>query len=591
VVAVRRSLPERRLPQIDRPTKLDVLGTSAPAMPFTARSHRWWLAGLVAAALVVAAVLTWPRLRPFPSQPLRIGYEFDPPYHYRGDDGRPRGIAVDIVDEAARRAGVRLEWTFFPGSRWTLVRDGHADLWPLLAILPEREGQVHISAPYLTSDLYLLVPEGLPTPPATFEGEVGVQSLPLMRRYLETTFPKAKPRIYKTTQMVARAVCDGAVPVGVVSVGTATSTLRLPPDACHERLRPVKVSDASIDLGIGASLRYGFVADRLRGEIDGMATDGTLSGILLPYSITSAAEVMATFEVALTRRRVRVLQGGLGLAAIAVAAMVVLGVALVRSNRRTLAAIAAQRDLEAQLHEREHLEAVGRLAGGIAHDFNNAMTVIGGYCELLLVDATPNDPRRAPLEEMQKAGVHAASLVRQLLAFSRRQIVQPVRVSVHGVLTELTPMLRRLLGEDVELVVSREDGDDTILIDPGQLQQVALNLSANARDAMPHGGRLSFAVGATSLDGREAESLQLSPGSYVRLCVTDTGVGMDEETRRHAFEPFFTTKAFGSGSGLGLATVYGVVKQAGGAARVASAPGQGTTFDLYFPATPVETPA
>jgi signal transduction histidine kinase len=181
--------------------------------------------------------------------------------------------------------------------------------------------------------------------------------------------------------------------------------------------------------------------------------------------------------------------------------------------------------------------------------------------------------------------------VRQLLAFSRRQIVQPVRVSVHGVLTELTPMLRRLLGEDVELVVSREDGDDTILIDPGQLQQVALNLSANARDAMPHGGRLSFAVGATSLDGREAESLQLSPGSYVRLCVTDTGVGMDEETRRHAFEPFFTTKAFGSGSGLGLATVYGVVKQAGGAARVASAPGQGTTFDLYFPATPVETPA
>jgi signal transduction histidine kinase len=273
----------------------------------------------------------------------------------------------------------------------------------------------------------------------------------------------------------------------------------------------------------------------------------------------------------------------LSLAILALAAMSVLGVALLRSNRRTLAALAAQRDLEAQLHRREHLEAVGRLAGGIAHDFNNVMTVVGGYCELLLVDSLPNDPRRGPLEEMQKASSHAAGLVRQLLAFSRRQIVQPIRVSASTVLTDLRPMLQRLLGEDVELAVSREAEDDWILIDPGQLQQVALNLSVNARDAMPHGGRLRFTIASVRLDGAAATVLELTPGAYVHVRVADTGSGMDEETRRHAFEPFYTTKPFGAGSGLGLATVYGVVKQAGGAAAITSRPGEGTTFDLYFP--------
>jgi signal transduction histidine kinase len=553
-------------------------------MALTAVSGRWWFAAFVGAGLVLVAILAWPRVRPIPPQPLRIGFEFDPPYHYRGDDGRPQGMAVDIVDAAARRIGLKLEWVYFKDSSWSLVRDGKADLWPLLTILPERKGFVHISAPYLTSDLYLLVPQGLPTPPSTYEGEVGVLGLPLMRRFLEQTYPKARPRTYSTTQLVGRAVCNGEVPVGVVSVGTATAALRLPVDTCHERLRPVKVSDSAVELGVGASLQYGWVADRLRSEIDAMASDGTLSGILLPYSISSAAEVLTAFEIANTRRRLRLLTWVLGLAALALVTMAALGLALVRSNRRTLAAIAAQRELEVRLHEREHLEAVGRLAGGIAHDFNNTMTIIGGYCELLLADTRPSDPRRAPLQEMQKAGAHAAGLVRQLLAFSRRQIVQPARVSTHAVLTELTPMVRRLVGEDVQLGVVREDGDDTILIDPGQLQQLALNLSANARDAMPRGGRLTFTVGQVPLDGSAAAALELPPGAYVRLQVADTGVGMDEETRRHAFEPFYTTKPFGSGSGLGLATVYGVVKQAGGAARIESAPGQGTTFDLYFPA-------
>jgi two-component system, cell cycle sensor histidine kinase and response regulator CckA len=544
---------------------------------------RWWIVLGAVVAACVGAVSAWPYVRPLPRTPLRIGYEFDPPYHYRGADGRPHGMAVDIVKEAARRIGLPLDWTFFPGSSWTLVRDGHADLWPLLAVLPERKGFVHISAPYLTSDLYLLVRADLPSPPAGYDGEIGVPALPLIRRYLSLTFPKARPRPYETTQLVAQAVCQGEVSAGLVSVGAATAALRLPPDKCHERLRPVKQAIAPIGLGIGASLQYAWVADRLRREVDTMAADGTLERVLLPYSISSSAEAASAIDVAHTRALARAFARGLVATTIALAAVIGLGAALIRSNRRTLSAISARRELEAQLHAREHLEAVGRLAGGIAHDFNNVMTVIIGCCDLLLMDIPAKDPRRQPVEDIQSASDRAAALVRQLLTFSRRQIVRPARVSAHAVLTQLEPTLRQLLGDDISLEVSKEAGDDAILIDPGQLQEVVLNLSANAREAMPQGGRLTFRSGSVWLDGPSASPLELDPGAYVRVRVSDTGTGMDEDTRRHAFEPFYTTKPFGAGAGLGLASVYGVMKQAGGTASISSIRGAGTTFDLYFP--------
>ena len=547
-------------------------------------SSRWWFAGfgLALAVAIAAGVYAWPRLRPLPTEPLRIGYAFDPPYHQPGNDGRPAGMAIDVVSEAARRLGLPLEWHYLPGNSWMLVRDGQADLWPLMAILPERKGFIHVSAPYLTSDQYLLGSGPLPTPFSDYEGEVGIQEIPIMHRFLGEILPKARPRGYPKSTDVASAVCAGDVPVGLVSLGSAVTTLRLPAESCPRQLRSVRVPIEPVGLGIGSTLRFAFVADRLRRELDVMAEDGTLAGLLMPYSTASAIGVMEAFELDETRARARQLTWALGLSSVALGSVLVLAVLLHRSNRRALAAVSARQAIEATLREREHVEAIGRLAGGVAHDFNNEMTVIGGYCEMLLADAP--EAQRAPLEEIQKACARSGALVRQLLAFGRRQRVQPERVSPAAVVSDLAPALRRALGEDIELAVAADPGDTEVMIDPGQLRQVALNLSVNARDAMPGGGRLEFATAAVTLDAAHAAALELPAGRYVRIRVSDTGSGMDEETRRHAFEPFYTTKPFGAGSGLGLATVYGIARQAGGAASITSAPGHGTTIELYLPA-------
>ena len=542
------------------------------------------MASIALVAVVALVSFAWPRVRPLPSEPLRIGYAVDPPYHFRDENGQPRGMAVEIVAEAARRLGVKLEWQFHPGSSWTLVRDGETDLWPLLVDLPERRGHVHISAPYLNSDFYVLVLDGTPVPGVGYSGEVGVQEVPVMERFLAETFPKATRRAYATTHDVSEAVCRGDVPVGLLSVGTAAATLRVPPATCEAPLRALKIPNVSIALGVGASLQYGWVADRLRREIAAMSRDGTLSGILMPYSITSTTEVLSAIEVAEAHREARAFAWGMSLAALALIVVTALSVALLRSNRQVIASLAAQRELETRLREREHLEAIGRLAGGIAHDFNNVMTVISGYSELALAATSASDSRRSSLVEISNAAGRAAALVRQLLAVGRQQRLKPERVSAHGTVKDVEPMLRRLLREDITLEFKMADGDDVVFVDPAQLQQVALNLATNARDAMPSGGRLVFATEAVTLDVSNASPLQLPPGRYVRIRVTDTGSGMDEETRRHAFEPFYTTKPFGKGAGLGLASVYGVVKQAGGAAAIASAAGKGTTIDLYFPA-------
>jgi signal transduction histidine kinase len=541
------------------------------------------MAALVVVALVALASLAWPRVRPLPARPLVIGFEHDPPYHSRGADGRPQGMAVEIVSDAARRIGLNLEWRHFPGSSWTLVRDGQSDLWPLMVDLPERRGHVHISAPYLTSDFYVLLLDGTPIPGADYAGEVGAQSVPVMTYFLGRTFPKGKRRPYAATHDVVEAVCRGEVPIGLVSIGTAAATLRLPPATCQKPLRSVKFPNVSIALGVGASTQFGWVADRLRREIATMSRDGTLSGILMPYSITATTEVLSAIEVVEAHREARALQWGMSLAAAALIAVTALSVALLRSKRKVIASHAAQRELEARLRDREHLEAIGRLAGGIAHDFNNVMTVIGGYAELALATTPPSDPRRTSLVEIGNAASRAASLVRQLLAVGRQQVSRPERVSVHDTVAGVESMLRRLLREDISLEINRRTADDVVLVDPGQLQQVTLNLATNARDAMPGGGRLVFDTDTVALSESDANALKLGPGRYVRLRVTDTGSGMDDETRRHAFEPFYTTKAFGQGAGLGLASVYGVVTQAGGEATISSVPGEGTTIDLYLP--------
>ena len=238
--------------------------------------------------------------------------------------------------------------------------------------------------------------------------------------------------------------------------------------------------------------------------------------------------------------------------------------------------VTERRALEEQLRQAQKMEAVGRLAGGVAHDFNNLLTAIIGYSEVALCSLPPDAPVRADIEEIRAAGERAASLTGQLLAFSRKQVLAPAVLDLNTVVTELERMLKRVIGEDVRLTVSQEKDLRRVLADKGQLEQVILNLAVNARDAMSNGGRLTIATAnATTQDGR--------PG--VAVTVSDTGVGMSKETLSRVFEPFFTTKPTGKGTGLGLATVYGIVTQTGGTIEVRSAVGKGSTFKVLLPAT------
>jgi len=246
--------------------------------------------------------------------------------------------------------------------------------------------------------------------------------------------------------------------------------------------------------------------------------------------------------------------------------------------------VTERKHLEEQLIQARKMEAIGRLAGGIAHDFNNLLTAITGYADLLLMRLGRADPLRRDVEEIKKAGERAASLTRQLLAFSRKQMLRPEILDLNRVISDMEGMLRRLIGEDIDLVTVLEPGLGRVEADPGQIEQVILNLAVNARDAMPQGGKLTFETANVDLDEAHArQHPEVRPGSYVMLLVSDTGVGMDEETKSHIFEPFFTTKKRGEGTGLGLSTVYGIVRQSGGYIWVDSKPGCGATFRIYLP--------
>jgi PAS domain S-box-containing protein len=246
--------------------------------------------------------------------------------------------------------------------------------------------------------------------------------------------------------------------------------------------------------------------------------------------------------------------------------------------------ITERKRLESQFRQAQKMEAVGRLAGGIAHDFNNLLTAILGYSQILLSGMAPDDPCRAGLEEIKKAGERAASLTHQLLAFSRRQVLLPKILDLNAVVADFEKMLLRLIGEDIELTTVPGKELGRIKADPGQVEQILMNLAVNSRDAMPHGGRLTIETANVDLNETDARSNpELYIGSFVMLAVRDTGCGMDAATRARVFEPFFTTKDVGKGTGLGLATVYGIVQQSGGHIALESEPGSGTTFRIFFP--------
>ena len=240
--------------------------------------------------------------------------------------------------------------------------------------------------------------------------------------------------------------------------------------------------------------------------------------------------------------------------------------------------------LEEQLRNAQQLEAIGRLAGGVAHDFNNILSIIMGYGELLLTVSKGDERARSGLEQIRRAADRAASLTQQLLAFSRKQVLQPKVLDLNEAVADVQKMLSRVIGEDIHLVASLHPSLVSVKVDPGQMEQVLVNLAVNARDAMPHGGTLTMETSNAEISGEHARVLELTAGAYAVLKVTDTGHGMNAEVLSHVFEPFFTTKPIGKGTGLGLATVYGIVKQSGGGIQVESEVGQGTAFRVYFPA-------
>jgi PAS domain S-box-containing protein len=262
----------------------------------------------------------------------------------------------------------------------------------------------------------------------------------------------------------------------------------------------------------------------------------------------------------------------------------------------TVQDVTEQRSLEAQFQQSQKMEAIGQLAGGVAHDFNNLLTIISGYSQLLVEETQSGNPANGHAREILKAADRAATLTRQLLTFSRRQVLSTQVLDLNVVLGNVDKMLRRLIGEDIDLLTHLEVNLGKVRADPGQVEQIIMNLAVNARDAMPKGGKLTLETANVDLDQAYTNiHFPVKPGPYVMLAVTDTGVGMDATTQAHMFEPFFTTKGQGKGTGLGLATVYGIVKQSSGNIWVYSEVGRGTVFKVYIPRvddalTQAETP-
>jgi PAS domain S-box-containing protein len=254
--------------------------------------------------------------------------------------------------------------------------------------------------------------------------------------------------------------------------------------------------------------------------------------------------------------------------------------------------ITSRKELEEQLRQSQKMDAVGRLAGGVAHDFNNMLTAIGGYAELLLMDLSAEDPRRADVAEIKKSADRAADLTRQLLAFSRRQVLQPRVLDLNRIVGDLMKLLRRLIPEDIELETRLESSLGLVRADPAQIEQILMNLAVNARDAIAGGGTITIETKPATVDDPYLPSHpKVEPGRYAVLAVSDTGQGMPRDIQSRIFEPFFTTKPPGSGTGLGLATVYGIVKQSGGYIWVYSEVGVGTTFKIYLPTVEEEVTA
>jgi signal transduction histidine kinase/CheY-like chemotaxis protein len=542
------------------------------------RRRKWIVAAVVVTAAIVAAAASgWlPVGRALPPGPFRIGYVHDPPYMFTAPDGKARGLSVDVLREAGRRAGIAFEWVRVDPAlnADTALGSGEVALWPGLTILPHRRPAIFFTEPWLRTDVYVVVYGDGGRPDASFAGTMGITPLPVMEHFAATVSPRANLVRLPDGAALLEALCAGKLDAAFVSANDLVEATA-PHGTCKGAdVRPHTLANSTLELAVASRPSSKDVALALRSQIDGMASDGTIKTIVFPYSFYAATEILAVYENLQNRAQRRLFTYGIvGLSAALIGALA-LSTALYRAQRAARRSLEERDALEVKLRSGQRLEAVGQLAGGVAHDFNNLITVILGNCEMARTHTTGPAVKEA-LSEIHSAGERAADLVRQLLAFSRRQVVVPRVLSLHDELRQVQPMLRRLVPEHIGIRLELGAGQDHVCMDPGQLSQVLLNVTVNARDAMPDGGTLTFSTGTLGPGGDGA--------GMVRLGIEDSGTGMPPEVQARAFEPFFSTKSPGKGTGLGLSTAYGIVAQAGGSMEIRSEVDRGTLVEILLP--------
>jgi PAS domain S-box-containing protein len=667
---------------------------------------------MVVALILLAGVVTtawWLREgRPGSRAPVKVGVRNFPPFYFVTPGKPVRGVAVEVVGEAARRLKIPVEWVTIREASDAALTRGAIDIWPSMTLSTERQTPVYVTDPWMHSDYFLLFrPESLFESGREVTGRVIAFVPSRVGMRLATEFLGGARLVERMTPAEAlQSVCREEAQAAFLEAREGQALLMKRPDGCERTAFSfARVPGARIEIGIASRPGQAGLADELRAEIDRMSEDRTLSDIVGRWSFATASETSAVYLLHEARRRTRYLVYGVTLLAAALAftlwqnrrvrvarrtaeqasrsleayarqqaryrvlferslagvfrsttggrvlecnealarmfgcdspdqmrdmplsadaftgrdwphrlqefrdqkatrsfdlkirrkdgseGVVIANVTFVEGKGKepdalegTIIDVTRERELEQQYRQAQKLESIGRLAGGIAHDFNNLLTAINGYSELALGQIEPQSPLREFVEEISKAGARAASLTQQLLAFSRKQLLQPEILNLNKVVEDIEKMLRRLIGEDVDLVTTLDPALGCVKADRGQIQQVIMNLAVNARDAMPGGGRLEIQTRNVEVSkGTHAGSPEIPAGSWVELMLQDSGHGMDAATLAHLFEPFFTTKVRGKGTGLGLSTVYGIVRQSDGHIRAESEPGKGARFVISLP--------
>ena len=446
----------------------------------------------VGGLMAVGLAAGWFVLRPRPVKgAYRIGWMISPPFQVESPDGGPAGISVDLVNLAARRRGIELTWVRWYSSSESALVSNNVDLWPLITITPERLKVLHISQPYLRHEHCLLLRhDTLITKVSELATSTIGMANPSIDMYnLHKILPSATPAPQLTAEAVLQDVCTGRTQAAFMDRLTAITAL-LDQSGCGNRLRWLPVPEVQSELGVGSTFAAKPVADAIRAEIGALAREGKLAEVFDQWGFLSSQDVAAVESLITARRREVYMMGLIVVFAVLFIVAASQTIRLVRERDRTLRTEKALRESQERFMQAQKMESVGRLAGGIAHDFNNLLTVINGYSEILLRQFPQTDAKHADIAEIFSAGQRAAELTGQLLTFGRKQVVRPRLLNLNHVIQESDKMLRRMIGEDVQMVTELDPALGLVMADPGYIHQVLMNLAVNARDAMPHGGTL-----------------------------------------------------------------------------------------------------